>query len=164
MGTNSVISSLGGVAFRACEGVQTAKRDELGNWTLLVDPSKISRGLLCKFLRDNAHKLLETGEVQRKNPLPRGCRDRRELALTLSNHRSGIEQPNIVVLLAGSWGAISLANYDRGMKDGKIDKTKFDAVLRTLIDTKPLTFKEAVATPKRRKDGGIKRSARKSRG
>jgi hypothetical protein len=46
----------------------------------------------------------------------------------------------------------------------KVDKAKFDAVLRSLINAKPLTFKEAAAKPKPRKDGGIKRSARKSRG
>jgi hypothetical protein len=47
------------------------------------------------------------------------------------------------------------------MKETGIDKAKFDAVLRSLINAKPLPFKEAVAKPKPRKDG-VKRSARKS--
>jgi hypothetical protein len=41
-----------------------------------------------------------------------------------------------------------------------VDKARFDAVLRTLINSKPQTFKEVVAKPKPRKDGGIKRSAK----
>jgi hypothetical protein len=49
------------------------------------------------------------------------------------------------------------------MKDVTVDKSKFDAVLRTLINGKPQTFKETVAKPKPRKDGGIKRSAQKSK-
>jgi len=44
-----------------------------------------------------------------------------------------------------------------------VDKAKFDAVLRRLIDTKPTTFKDAVAQPKPRKDGGQKRSAKRPR-
>jgi hypothetical protein len=48
------------------------------------------------------------------------------------------------------------------MKDMGIDKSKFDAVLRALINSKPQTFKEAVAKPKLRKDGGVKRSAKKA--
>lgn len=47
------------------------------------------------------------------------------------------------------------------MKDVGVDKSKFDAVLRALIDSKPQTFKETVAKPKPRKDGGVKRSAKK---
>jgi hypothetical protein len=47
-------------------------------------------------------------------------------------------------------------------KDGlTVDKSKFDAVLRVLINTPPTTFKEVVAKPKPRKDGGVKRSAKK---
>lgn len=46
---------------------------------------------------------------------------------------------------------------------GAVDKDKFDAVLRALINSKPLPFSEAVAKPKPRKDGGFKRSAKKSR-
>ena len=157
------VSGVGGIAFRAWEGVQTAKRDEWGNWKLLVAPSKISRGLLCKFLHDNARKLLEMGGVQKQSPSPSRFRDRREPGLGLSNLRSDTAQPSTVVLLEGSWGTLSLADYHRLMKDLKVDKRKFDAVLRTLIDTKPLTFKETVAKPKLRKDGGIKFSARKSR-
>jgi len=49
------------------------------------------------------------------------------------------------------------------MKDVEVDKSKFDAVLRTLINSKPQTFKEAVAKPKPRKDGGVKRSAKKEK-
>jgi hypothetical protein len=45
-----------------------------------------------------------------------------------------------------------------------VDKSKFDATLRALINSKPLSFKEAVAKPKPRKDGGFKRSAKKSHG
>jgi hypothetical protein len=47
------------------------------------------------------------------------------------------------------------------MKDVTVDKAKFDAALRKMITSKPITFKEAVAKPKPRKDGGIKRSAKK---
>ena len=42
-----------------------------------------------------------------------------------------------------------------------VNKRKFDAVLRALINTPPTTFKEVVAKPKPRKDGGVKRSAKK---
>jgi hypothetical protein len=45
----------------------------------------------------------------------------------------------------------------------RVNKAKFDAVLRRLIDTKPQTFKAVVATPKLRKDGGYKRNAKKSK-
>jgi hypothetical protein len=41
-----------------------------------------------------------------------------------------------------------------------VDKDKFDAVLRRLIEAKPQTFRETVAKPKPRKDGGIKRSGK----
>ena len=51
--------------------------------------------------------------------------------------------------------------YPSVMKDVGVDKSKFDAVLRALINSKPMTFKEAVAKPKLRKDGGAKRSARR---
>ncbi len=43
-----------------------------------------------------------------------------------------------------------------------VDKSKFDVVLRRMINTPPQTFKEVVAQPKLRKDGGVKRSAKKS--
>jgi hypothetical protein len=49
------------------------------------------------------------------------------------------------------------------MNDLVVDKAKFDAVLRRLINAKPLTFKETVAKPKPRKDGGVKRSAKGGR-
>ena len=45
--------------------------------------------------------------------------------------------------------------------DHVVEKEKFDAVLRRLIDAKPQTFKETVAKHKPRKDGGIKRSAKR---
>jgi hypothetical protein len=48
------------------------------------------------------------------------------------------------------------------MEDVRIDKSKFDAVLRRLISGKPQTFKETVAKPKPRKGGGVKRSAKRS--
>jgi len=35
----------------------------------------------------------------------------------------------------------------------RFNKAKFDAVLKRLIDTPPLTFKDAVAKPKLKKDG-----------
>ena len=47
------------------------------------------------------------------------------------------------------------------MSGDTVDKSKFDSVLRALINGKPMTFKEAVAKPKPRKDGGVKRSAKK---
>jgi len=50
------------------------------------------------------------------------------------------------------------------MNDLTVDKEKFDAVLRKLINTPPQTFKEVVAKPKPRKDGGTKRSAKRPRG
>ena len=50
------------------------------------------------------------------------------------------------------------------MSDGlRADKAKFDAVLRVLINTPPTTFKEVAVKPKPRKDGGTKRSARKTK-
>jgi hypothetical protein len=60
-------------------------------------------------------------------------------------------------------GCASLG-YANAMKDAGIEKSKFDAVLRRLINTPPQTFKETVAKPKMRKDGGIKRSAKRPRG
>ena len=48
------------------------------------------------------------------------------------------------------------------MKSKGVDKTKFDAILRTLINAPPTSFREVAAIPKPRRDGGIKRSARKS--
>jgi hypothetical protein len=42
-----------------------------------------------------------------------------------------------------------------------VDKKKFDALLKRMIDAPPETFAEVVAKPKQRKDGGTKRSARK---
>jgi len=47
------------------------------------------------------------------------------------------------------------------MRDVKVDKDRFDAVLRRLINSKPQTFKDTVAKPKPRKDGGVKRSAKR---
>jgi hypothetical protein len=47
--------------------------------------------------------------------------------------------------------------------DVTVGKDKFDAVLRRLINTPPTTFKEVAARPKVRKDGGIKRSAKKGK-
>jgi hypothetical protein len=47
------------------------------------------------------------------------------------------------------------------MDEAVVEKDKFDAVLRRLIASKPMPFKDVVAKPKPRKDGGIKRSARK---
>jgi hypothetical protein len=49
------------------------------------------------------------------------------------------------------------------MKDVVVDKSKFDAVLRVLINAPPTTFKEVAAKPKPRRDGGVKRSARKTK-
>ena len=37
------------------------------------------------------------------------------------------------------------------------DKEKFEAVLKRLINTKPITFKDAVSKPKLKKDGTPKR-------
>jgi hypothetical protein len=48
------------------------------------------------------------------------------------------------------------------MKNITVDKSKFDAALRVLINTPPTSFKEVVAKSKPRKDGGVKRSARKN--
>jgi len=49
-------------------------------------------------------------------------------------------------------------------KDVSVDKLRVDSVLRSLIAAKPQTFKEVVAKPKPRKDGGVKRSAKRPRG
>jgi hypothetical protein len=43
----------------------------------------------------------------------------------------------------------------------KVDKAKFDALLIRLINTKPTTFKEVVAEPKRTKGGDVKLSSKK---
>jgi hypothetical protein len=47
-------------------------------------------------------------------------------------------------------------------EDVVVDKAKFDAALRKMITSKPVTFKETVAAPKLRKDGGVKWSAKKA--
>ena len=47
--------------------------------------------------------------------------------------------------------------------DVVVDKAKFDGLLLRLIESNSTTFKNAVATPKLRKDGGYKRSAKKSK-
>jgi hypothetical protein len=44
----------------------------------------------------------------------------------------------------------------------KVDKAKFDALLRKMIATPPTAFKDVVSEPKPRKGGGVKRSAKKS--
>jgi hypothetical protein len=49
------------------------------------------------------------------------------------------------------------------VEDLKVDKGKFDAVLRRMIDTPPTSFKEVAAKPKPKKGGGVKRSAKKSK-
>ena len=46
-------------------------------------------------------------------------------------------------------------------KDITVEKSKFDALLRRMIDSKPLTYKETVAKPKLRKDGTPKRKTKK---
>jgi hypothetical protein len=54
--------------------------------------------------------------------------------------------------------------WDRKVGDmfsGYVDKDAFDGVLRSMITSKPMPFRDAVAAPKPRKDGGIKRSAKK---
>ena len=47
------------------------------------------------------------------------------------------------------------------MSDDVVNKDKFDAVLKRLISAPPTSFKDVAATPKLRKDGGYKRSAKK---
>jgi hypothetical protein len=42
-------------------------------------------------------------------------------------------------------------------EDVQFNKDKFDAVLKRMIETKPITFRDAVATPKLKKDGTPKR-------
>ena len=44
-----------------------------------------------------------------------------------------------------------------------VTKAKFDAALCKMIAAKPVTFKETVAVPKPKKDGGTKRRAKKSK-
>jgi hypothetical protein len=44
-----------------------------------------------------------------------------------------------------------------------VNKAKFDAALRKMITSKPVTFREAIAVPKPKKDGGTKRSAKRPR-
>jgi hypothetical protein len=41
--------------------------------------------------------------------------------------------------------------------DIKINKERFDAVLKRMIEAKPMTFRDAVAKPKLKKDGTPKR-------
>jgi hypothetical protein len=43
------------------------------------------------------------------------------------------------------------------MKDIKVDAEKFDAVLKRMIDAKPLPYKELLARPKLKKDGTPKK-------
>ena len=67
--------------------------------------------------------------------------------------------------IAGAIGELLRVPYAEGgssVDDLVVDKDKFDAVLRALINSKPLPFSEAVARPKPRKDGGFKRSAKKT--
>lgn len=48
------------------------------------------------------------------------------------------------------------------MPDGiAVEKSKFDSLLKRMIDTPPETFADVVAKPKPRKDGGVKRSAKR---
>jgi hypothetical protein len=49
-------------------------------------------------------------------------------------------------------------------EDVTVDANKFDALLWAMLSRKPGTFKEVVARPKFRKDGGVKRSAKKANG
>jgi hypothetical protein len=51
----------------------------------------------------------------------------------------------------------SFVAYNNRMEDITFDKTKFDAVLRRMIATKPTSLKDAVAQPKIKKDGTPKR-------
>ena len=44
-------------------------------------------------------------------------------------------------------------------EDDLVDQDKFDAVLRRLIASPPTTKKEAVAQPKFKKDGALKKSS-----
>jgi hypothetical protein len=43
----------------------------------------------------------------------------------------------------------------------RVDKKKFDALLGKMIASEPQSFKEVVAKPKPRRDGGVKRSAKR---
>jgi hypothetical protein len=43
-------------------------------------------------------------------------------------------------------------------QDVKVDKAKFDAALRKMIASRPMTFREAVDKPKTRKGGGVKQN------
>ena len=44
--------------------------------------------------------------------------------------------------------------------DIPFNKDKFDAVLKRMIEAKPLTYKEALARPKLKKDGTPKKTKR----
>jgi hypothetical protein len=44
-----------------------------------------------------------------------------------------------------------------------VDETKFNRLLRKMVETEPLHYKEVLEKPKLRKDGGRKRSGRKVR-
>ena len=46
------------------------------------------------------------------------------------------------------------------MTDAKVDKGKFDALLRKMIETPPTTFRDVVEHPKRTQGGDIKRTKR----
>jgi hypothetical protein len=43
------------------------------------------------------------------------------------------------------------------MEDTQVHKDKFDAILRRMATMKPKTMKEIAATPKRNKDGSLRR-------
>lgn len=51
----------------------------------------------------------------------------------------------------------SFATYNKPMSDDSINQSKFDAILKRLINSPPLTMKEAVAKPRLKKNGKPKK-------
>jgi hypothetical protein len=60
---------------------------------------------------------------------------------------------DFIVLVLRLDGFVHARKNKRMSDEILVDKEKFDAVLKRLIEAKPMTFKEAVAKPKLNKDG-----------
>jgi hypothetical protein len=71
----------------------------------------------------------------------------------------------------GAWRSLQLSEIESieasfavsqaSIREEFVGRSKFDSVLRSLINTKSRTFEDVVAQPKLRKDGALKRSTRK---
>lgn len=109
---------------------------------------------VAELLRLSAHLIVTAGEI---NPSgvgglelvicdAAGCHRFPDESLAMIESQSKAHSDELADLFSGPW-----------------DVRKFDAVLRSLLNSKPTTFKDVAAKPKLRKDGGIKRSAKKGK-